>query len=74
MAPEKDKEPDEKMVGVFALGLRAFQQPSGQIVWRLDSRNQGIPMEIILTQIRAWLKSMENDYFNNFDKSLQKGP
>jgi hypothetical protein len=70
----KGKDPEEKLVGMFALGLRAFQLPNGQINWQLQSKIEGLPIEIILTQVRAWLRSMENDYFNNFDKTLQKGP
>jgi|GEM_PF-3365844 len=64
--------PEEKPVAMFALGLRAYQQPDGQIVFLLDSKNQGIPIEIVLMQIEAWLRNMKDEYFDNFDKTLTK--
>ena len=64
---------EPKVIGKFALGILLCKYPDGKVEFRFQSKNQGIPIEIILTQVRAWLRNQENKYFDNFDKNIIEG-
>ena len=63
-------EPNE--VGRFVFGIRLYRYPDGTVEYRTQSRNQGIPIEIVLMQLKAFLRNQENDYFDKYDKSVSK--
>ena len=63
---------NSELVGMFGLGIKAFRRPSGKIEHQLQSSNKNIPIEIALMQVRAFLRHMEQDYFDRFDKGLSK--
>ena len=63
--------PEEpKIIGRFAFGITLYRHPDGKIEYRTQSRNEGIPTEIVLMQLRAFLRNQENDYFDKYDKSM----
>lgn len=64
------KEPKE--IGRFAFGIRLFRYSDGRTEWRLQSANEGVPNEIVIMQMKAFLRNLENDYFDNFDKNTAK--
>jgi len=58
-------------IGRFALGLKALRQSDGNLEYQqLQTLNEGIPVEIIIMQLRAFIKSIEKDYFSAFDKGV----
>ena len=61
-------EEEPKVIGKFALGILLCRYSDGSVEFRFQSKNENIPIEIILTQVRAWLRNQENIYFDNFDK------
>ena len=54
----------------FAVGIRLFHYPDGKQEWKVESVNEGVPAEIVLVQLRAFLRNMENEYFDAFDKNF----
>ena len=69
---QTDKQSEPKPVANFALGLRLLQFPNGKTAINLETLNNGVPIEMIIMQLRAFLRRMEKDYFNNIDKSTTK--
>lgn len=65
--------PEEpKIIGRFAFGITLYEHSDGRIEYRTQSRNESIPLEIILMQLRAFLRNQENEYFDNYNKSISK--
>lgn len=64
---------EPKVIGKFALGILLCKHDDGKVEYRFQSKNQNIPIEIILTQLRAWLRQQENKYNDNFDKNTFEG-
>ena len=64
------KPPEEpKEIGRFAFGIILYKYPNGRVEYRFQSKNQGIPLEIILMQVKAFLRNQENQYFDKYDKN-----
>ena len=65
--------PEEpKIIGRFAFGITLYKYPDNRVEYRTQSRNEGIPIEIVLMQLRAFLRNQENDYFDNYNKGMSK--
>ena len=68
------KQPEEpKEIGRFALGIILYKHPDNRVEYRFQSKNQNIPLEIVLLQVKAWLRNQENKYFSNYDKNITEG-
>ena len=67
MPKKPPEEPQE--VGRFAFGIILYRYPDGRVEYRFQSKNQGIPIEIILIQLKAFLRNQENGYFDRYDKN-----
>ena len=65
--PKEQEEP--KIIGKFALGILLCRYSNGKVEYRFQAKNENIPIEIILAQVKAWLRNQENQYFDNFDKN-----
>ena len=63
---------DPKVIGRFAFGITVYRYPDGRIEYRSQSRNQGVPIEIVLMQLKAFIRNQENEYFDNYDSSISK--
>ena len=61
-----------EVTGEFAVGIRLLRYPDGKMAWKIDSVNKGVPVEVIMIQLRAFLRNMENEYFDAFDKNFSK--
>jgi len=57
-----------KETGRFAFGIRVFLYDN-KVQIAVQARNEGIPLEIVLMKMRAWLRQQENAYFNSFDNT-----
>jgi len=63
-------EPEE--IGRFAFGIRLYRYSDGRVEYNTQSRNEGIPIEVVLMQLQAFLRNQENEYFDKYDSSLSK--
>ena len=58
-------------IGEFALALTAFRTGDGDLEYGIKSVNKGIPIEIVIMQLRAHLRGIERRYFDEFDKAAR---
>jgi len=63
-------EPEE--IGRFAFGIKLLRYSDARTEWNLQSANEGVPIEIVIMQMKVFLRNLENDYFDNFDKNTAK--
>ncbi|RJQ16844.1 hypothetical protein C4573_02150 [Candidatus Woesearchaeota archaeon] len=59
----------DNRIGRFGLAITAFYN-NGNFEVLVQSANEGIPIELVLMQLKAFLRNQENNYFNNFDKAF----
>ncbi|MEK6963603.1 MAG: hypothetical protein AABX70_04200 [Nanoarchaeota archaeon] len=52
----------------FAWGIQVIRTPEGLADMRTHSYNKGIRTEIIIIQMKTFLKSLEDDYYHTFGK------
>ena len=57
---------------MFGLGIRALRYPDGKVEFKVESANKGVPREIVIMQIKAFLKNLEDEYFDDFSKGTIK--
>ena len=62
----------EKEVGRFAFVLRALAGKDGKTRFEAKSMNQNVPLELAIMQLKAFLRNLENEYFDNYDRSTVK--
>jgi len=63
---------DPKEIGKFGLGIRIMRYSDGRVEYQTQSANRGVPVEIVIMQIKAFLNSLEKGYFDSFDKGSAK--
>lgn len=56
----------------FGLRINGIKSPDGKIGWAFDSINRSVPIEVVAMQLKAFLRNIENDYFDGFDKYTAK--
>lgn len=59
-------------IGRFGFGIRIIRHEDGRVEYQTESANQGVPTEIIIMQIKAFLKNLEDEYFDSFNKNSFK--
>ena len=55
-------------IGKFGLGLKVLKYPDGRTEYQIQKINKGIPIQIVIMQIKAFLKNLEKEYFEKFKK------
>lgn len=58
----------EAEIGRFLFGLKVVKLADGSLKYRTQSVTQGIPVEIVIMQLRAFLRTLERDYFKDFER------
>ena len=58
--------PEDNEIGQFMFGIRLFTNPDGSTNYEIKSAKDGIIPEIVIMQIKIFLKKLDKDYFNNF--------
>ena len=48
-------------IGRFGLGIRIIRHPDGKVEYQTQSANENVPVEIVLMQIRAFLRNIEKE-------------
>ena len=62
--------PEQTELGRFALGIRVVANTDGKARYQLQSANHNVPVEIIVMQLKAFLNSLEKEYFDNLNPPL----
>lgn len=55
-------------IGKFLFGLKVFKKPDGSFEYKIQSLNDNIPVEIVIMQLKAFLASLEKEYFESFER------
>lgn len=63
------EEPEE--IGRFAFGIKVLRHADGNLEYQTRSLNQGVLVEIIIMQLRAFLNKVEKDYFDEFEQGTK---
>lgn len=58
---------ERKITGRFVFGIQIAQNPDGTENVETTSKNNNIPEEILIMQMKAYLKNIEKKYFDNFN-------
>ncbi len=59
-------------VASFGFGIRVVKHPDGREEYQTRAENDGVSTETVIMQLRAYLNSLEKDYFDDFDKRSAK--
>lgn len=62
---------DIKEKSRFILGITNSESNDSND-WRLDLFNNGVSQEVIIMQLKALIKSLKNNYFEDFNNKLIK--
>ena len=57
----------ENEIGRFGIGIRVFRREDGSLEYQTQSVNQGVPIEIVIMQLKAIINKQEKDYFDEFN-------
>ncbi len=66
----EEDEPNE--LGGFGFGIKILRYSDGHIEYQTQSANEGVPIEAVIMQMKAFLRNLEKDYFTTFDENLSK--
>ena len=61
---EKFKVKEFKVIGKFMFSIVMFEREDGSIGWAYNYINNGVPTEIILAPIKAFVREQEDKYYN----------
>jgi len=53
----------------FGFGIRIIRGEDGRMYCETQSKNYGVQTEVIIMQMKAFLKNLKNDYFDSFNKN-----
>lgn len=59
-------------IGKFGFGIKILRHSDGRIEYQTQSANKGVPIEILIMQMKSFLNNLEKDYFDNFNKNTSK--
>lgn len=55
----------------FILAIRLTKYSNGQTLCQFQSKNNGVPIETVIMQLKAFLNSAGKEYFDKFDKNAK---
>ncbi len=58
---------DAEVLGAFLLAVRIIKWPNGSVSSDVQVKNDNVPAEITLMQVKAWLNNQKNKYYEWFD-------
>ena len=61
---------EKREIGRFVFGLKAFRDEE-EFEYQIQTVNENIPVEIILMQLKAFLNSLEKEYFDEFERGTK---
>ena len=65
---------NETLTGRFVLGINLYRTPDNQTRTEFQSVFQDIPIELVIMQLRAFVRSLDSGYFSNFKHSIHPTP
>ena len=63
---------DAAEIGSFVLGIRLLRYSDGKMEWQTHSVRKDLLIEIVITRLRAFLRNMEEGYFEAYDTEVSK--
>ena len=55
-------------IGRFSLNIHLFRYSDGQLQYKTRSSNRGVQREVAIMNIKAVLKNIEKEFYDNFDQ------
>ncbi len=62
----------EKEIAQFALGIKLSLTDNGEIVPRFSTAEKNMPKEMLISQLRALVRLLEEEYYPDFKNSINK--
>jgi len=56
---------NNKRIGAFGIGIEAFQTANREINYEFNHINENIPAEIVIMQLKRFLKNLKQSYFSS---------
>jgi hypothetical protein len=56
----------------FVIRITAIPQEDDYPLSQFESMNEGVPTEIVLSHLKAFMNNLEQEYFRDFDESAAK--
>jgi len=60
------------VVGEFFFSIIMYEKEDGSIGWTYNYINNSVPIEIILTPIKAFIREQEDEFFEDYKNQLSK--
>lgn len=60
----------ERELGRFGIAIKLFLDNEMNIKYKFDSLDLNIPKEMIITQLRTFIKILEEDYYPDFKDNI----
>ena len=67
---ENDAPKNPEIIGSFLLAVQGVRFPNGETSINIRTKNKSLPFEVVLMQIKSWLRNRENKYYEVFDKNF----
>jgi len=61
---QEENKRDNQELPKFAIGIHEVRMPNGEAGYELRSVNKGVPIEVVLTQLKCFLRKMNEDYYH----------
>ena len=59
-----------KEIARFGFGIKLFSYPDGKLRWQIQNANDGVPNEIVIMNMKAFLQKLEKDYFDRYNSAV----
>ena len=60
----------EKEISRFALSISLIQDNDGKIIPKFFNRNSKMPIDIIISQLKLFTRTLEDDYYPEFRNNM----
>ena len=59
-------------IGGFAFGINVIKHDDGSLSYYTKTENNKVPVELVILQMKSYLKDLEDKYFNDFKSNHSK--
>ena len=61
--------PEEPIeIGRFVFGIKVLRNSDSSISYATQSGNENVPIEVVIMQLKTFIRDLEEDYFKKFTK------
>jgi len=61
-----------KETGKFAFGIKILQYQDGTVSYQTTTGNDGVPIEVVILQLKTFLQDLEREYYVKFSTQKKK--